>query len=91
MKRVLDMLAEILALPYSSFFLEGDPLLECVRKSKVLRAEGDKNDCLHELNQQLDEAYIQVAGYLNQHIGIRRLDEVRNQLRYAFNAKDIIE
>lgn len=91
MKRVLNMLAEILALPYSGFFLEGDPLLQCVRKSKIGGSEGGKNDCLHELNQQLDEAYLQVAGYLNQHIGIRRLDEVRNQLCYAFNAKDIID
>lgn len=91
MKRVLDMLAEILALPYSAFYLEGDPLLECVRKSKIWAVVGEKNDCLHELNQQLDEAYFQVAGYLNQHIGIRRLAEVRNQLHYAFNAKDIIE
>lgn len=91
MKRVLNMLAEMLALPFSDFFLEGDPLRECLNRSRILGHERVSNEGLHQLNQSLDEAYLQVAGYLNQHIDIRRLSEVRNHLSYVFNAKEIID
>ena len=57
----------------------------------AIQSEEENTNCLHQLNQQLDEVYMQIAGYLNQHIGIRRLTEVHNQLRYVFNAKDIVD
>lgn len=89
MKRVINMLAEVLSLPYSDAFFEGDPFTDAVEKSGILDVRKADGDSLHRLSEGMREQGVWAAEYLNRRVGIRSLAELQNQWAYVFRADDL--
>ena len=90
MKRALNLLAEILTLPFSELFLHEDLIWKCTGKALLEKNELKRNR-IHNFQQALENAVAPTAEYVNRHTEVRSLSDIKGYLKYVFRAGDILE
>lgn len=91
MKRIINLLAEVLALPYSEYFSQKDCFVECAEKSKINNRKNDEGRRVVDLDNEIADTAMTIAGYLNQYLNIPNLTVLQGLIHYAFRGRDIIE
>lgn len=89
MKQTFNLLAEVLALPFSELFFEHDLLAECIGSAKS--AAADHRSLIHALDKQIDQLGPQVAGYINLHTTFVNTATLQNTVKHVYQGKDIVK
>ena len=88
MKRGINMLAEVMALPYSEYMFRRDPVrngLERISRKGSTPLRWDTT----ELGLTLDEEGQYAAEYINRYTELSNLTELQSIFHYVFSVKDI--
>lgn len=88
MKQTFNLLAEVLALPFSELFFEQDLLEENI--SSVWCAKQRRSDRISELHKQIDQMGIQAARHINLHTTFLNTSVLQNMVNYVYRAEDIV-
>lgn len=89
MKRALNMMAELMALPYSQYLFKRDPVRIGLDRTTP---KGDRGSSLwntEALGQAFDEECQYAAEYINQFTEITSLTELQSMFHYVFSPKEI--
>lgn len=91
MKHALNMLTEIMALPYSGYFFSHDPVRESIKHSCLLdndRFEGKRAD---DFDKALSVECQSAATYINRYAEITNLTELQMDFRYVYQARSLLK
>lgn len=87
MKQTFNLLAEMLALPFSELFLQEDLLEECV--AGAWRSHRDGQVDVSVLGKQIGRMGVRAAGYINLHTSFSDVSLLQNMVNYLYSAEDI--
>lgn len=87
MKQMFQLLAEVLALPFSELFLERDLLAECIATARC--GVPLQQDDGSRLSSQIDQMGIQAAKYINLHTTFLHTSSLQDIVNYVYGAEDI--
>ena len=87
MKQTFNLLAEVLALPFSELFFERDLLSACIRTAQSSAA--GRRSLIPTLNKQISQLGPQVAGYINLHTTFANTGALQNMINYVYRGEDI--
>lgn len=88
MKQTFNLLAEVLALPFSELFFEQDLLEERVRS--VWRSSQRRSDRISELRKQIDQMGTRAARHIDLHTTFPNTSVLQNMVNYVYRAEDIV-
>lgn len=88
MKQTFNLLAEVLALPFSELFFEHDFLAGCIKTAQCKTT--DRRSLISALDQQIDQLGPQVAGYINLHTTFTNTATLQNMVNYVYRGEDIV-
>ncbi len=91
MKRIINLLAETLALPYSDLFNISDPFAACAEKSKICDHSVEDGKRIIDLDKRLSETASDIAGYINRFLDIPNLTVLQGLIHYVFCGKNIVQ
>lgn len=90
MKRMLNLFAETLSLPFSDFLNSNDPFVECAEKSNLCNHILPEGTRIVNIEKRLDETAILLSGYLNQHVEIPNLTILQGLIHYVFSGSGMV-
>ena len=89
MKRTINLLAEVVSLPFSGYFIGKDPFVEKMEQAGIHKQGVSSIQKIHNLEKYFDDVAFHVADELNRHVEINNLSELQNLIKRTFDPMSI--
>lgn len=91
MKQALNMLTEVMALPYSDYCFRHDPIKESIIQSRLLDNKHFESKRADDFDKALGSECQSTAAYINRYSGITNLTELQMDFQYVFLARSLLK
>lgn len=90
MKQTFDLLAEVLSLPFSDFFLKHDYFADCIPYDDG-KMNGNQMEWMVELSKNIRRMSENTAGYIDRHTILFNIDDLQSIIHYVFDVEDVVK